>query len=65
MYYVFGGDVYYPSGGGRDLVHFTTDLEDAVEAALVFLGDEETRKYKWVDVYGQDDENGLVLEWEG
>ena len=62
MYYVFAGDVYYPSGGSRDLVKFTEDLSEAIQFAVDYIGGSD---YKWAEVCGADDVKGLVREWEG
>jgi hypothetical protein len=64
MYYVFGGLVHYPSGGADDFIDSHENLEEAVEIALVFLGDEQERYNKWAHVYVADDVQGLVKEWE-
>ena len=62
MYYVFAGEVYYPSGGSGDLIKFTEDLSEAIQFAVDYIGGSD---YKWAEVCGTDDVKGLVTEWEG
>lgn len=58
MYYAFGYDAYYPRGGGRDFIGFSDNLTDLIKHIL-----SKYRGFDTVEVWGQDDEKGLVLEY--
>lgn len=62
MFLIFGGERYYASGGGFDLLHKTTTKEDAVEKAESFLGKKAVFEVvDWSD--DREDDTCSNIEW--
>ena len=62
MYFLFGGDNYYPSGGWKDLIGIYATLEEAVKEGSscesIFGSDMLIEKYDWWHVV---DGNSLTV----
>ena len=62
MFLVCGGEQYYASGGGYDVLTKTKDLEQAIKLASDLIG--KYAVYEIVDWSDdRDDDQGFVIEW--
>ena len=55
MYFIFGGECYYASGGGYDLLQKEKDYTKAIEKAKLLIGQ---------NIVIEEDSEGIWLELE-